>query len=551
MSTGRRRLRPSQMRGSTSARIRPLGRAAASAVARASQSWSGRRPGHKAPAPLGVPDRAEASTPARARPRRRRPGQDVTGQMGQGGVRGQTEQAPAGSLGGDEHARITPHCRFEDLDGGAAGSAPGPSGLREPRRGPTRRAARTRSHRACSPARKRGARSSWSKSRKATSPASSTRWRTASVPMRTGTSGDVGGGGVHHGHARSRQQGGQLLPEPGHPGAEHLHPRRPTPGTHPGPDLAPQTPHTGEVLVVAVTQRTVTTLAAGQFEAGVAGQEPGPAPAVQHAHHPVAGLHGVARASTNREEKRPRPGGSRGGRRLPGPASRPLGGPGGHATGAGPRVQGWSGGTRTTRARASRGTHPYPRGSRGTPPYPRAQRSASQVPGVPGRRSFLLQGLDPSSRTTTPQGRGLGPAGGPSAHRPRTAAGRGPGPGPVPPAGRRPRSGPPGARLPARRPARRRPLRVRVDHKRRSGGRRRRAGRHQRGDVGGRRPADDGYRSAPTSAAGAEARDRPRGRPAGDGEAARARGPAGSRPRGRRSAGGAGGDRRSARPPRR
>ena len=54
------------------------------------------------------------------------------------------------------------------------------------RRPPTRRDARASNERACSPERKRGAKSSWSKSKKTTAEAEGTRCNTASVPISTG-----------------------------------------------------------------------------------------------------------------------------------------------------------------------------------------------------------------------------------------------------------------------------------------------------------------------------------------------------------------------------
>ena len=164
-------------------------------------------------------------------------------------------------------------------------------------RGPTSRAARTSSHSACSPARNRGARSSASKSRKTTSggrPARvrSTRWRTASVPMRTGSAGSSpvaastmatptpGSRAARSSRTRltpdrstlslvlphAAQTRGRVAPQAAQPR------RRTSPGRTDGP----------------LGHRRLAPLAAGDLAAGGAGQQPGPPLPVEHADRPDA-----------------------------------------------------------------------------------------------------------------------------------------------------------------------------------------------------------------------------------------------------------------------
>ena len=119
----------------------------------------------------------ERPTPPQARGVRRRPGAP---QQGQGPERRQAELArgpaarprPAGR-GRRGRRRPAPRGRAR-----GSGPAPGPP----PPRAPTTRAARASRASASSPAPNRGASRCWSKSRKATRPAWSTRWRAASVP---------------------------------------------------------------------------------------------------------------------------------------------------------------------------------------------------------------------------------------------------------------------------------------------------------------------------------------------------------------------------------
>ena len=177
--------------------------------------------------------------PSAAGPRRRRPGPAASPVRRARAAYGRkVEELPAGAVRRRPGGRGRPGRRPRAPRGGAGGSGPGPGPPAAPgpdeAGGPDQQPQRLlagpeaggeelgveveEDHREVEPP-------GWG----------STRWRTASVPMRTGSAGQVAGGGVDHGHADAGQQGGQVLPDPGHPGPQDLELGAAARGADPGP----------------------------------------------------------------------------------------------------------------------------------------------------------------------------------------------------------------------------------------------------------------------------------------------------------------------------
>ena len=411
-------------RGSTSTRRRPAGRGAA---ARASHrtAWSGAR---TQPAAVGR---------ARGPPRRRRRARAVD--EGGGGRRpetaaravsgGKAQRGPAGGLGHREAGRV-------GVDGGVEHLVAGQAGLdedaaRRPRRGrPTSRAARASRARACLAGAVAGGEQLLVEveegHRVGRRPPGGARPRCRPGRRRPARPAAVARG--HLGHRPAGQQL-QLLAGPGDAHPERLQPGRAARGADRGAGR-PAAPAGTAPSVRPRRPPARARLAAGQLPAGAARQQPGPALAVEHAHHPA----GRRRASRTRVDQpgrvEARPGRLvAGGRRPRRRASRPAP----RCATAPAAAPGQASASSDGRGRGEHARHPGPPGP-----------LDGDVAGVPRRRPLLLVGLVVLVE-----------------HEDRAQLGGGaptPRPGRRPPRTRRPRPGPtPGAVAPPARPGGRRP----------------------------------------------------------------------------------------------
>ena len=283
----------------------PAGRAGASRPGRRqSAAWSGARTSQRPSAgPSTSTGRrrarpstnAAAASPGHGGQRRlragsaARPGGPPRPRPAGTGRRGRRRRSPRGS-----GRRVWTRIRPPPLAAHRPGGRPGPAGP-----GPARRRG---SGGPAAPGRSRG---------RPPRRAPATRCSTASVPTRIGRVRRRAGAVV--GRDLGHRPAGQRLAAPPGPGS------RPTRSVF--SRVAPQARQTAGRTVARqrrhaqarrrrrrVDRRPAHTLAAGQLAARRAGQQAGPALAVEHADHPAAGLGLADAASTRRDEYRPEPG---------------------------------------------------------------------------------------------------------------------------------------------------------------------------------------------------------------------------------------------------